>query len=140
MTWHTDNNFTVTIAGGSIAGLCHAMALRKIGATVKIHERVPEPMMARGAGIVIQGELIRVLHENDAPSLPFTSCRGRRYVEPGGGDGVYRKREMGSEHRRRFLFCEDRATSASPRNTCPICASQFYWGMADAEPFLDLVG
>ncbi|UGA49061.1 ThiF family adenylyltransferase (plasmid) [Bradyrhizobium quebecense] len=52
----------------------------------------------------------------------------------------YRKREMGSEHRRRFLFCEDRATSASPRNTCPICASKLYWGMADAEPFLDLVG
>lgn len=52
----------------------------------------------------------------------------------------YRKREMGSEHRRRFLFCEDRATSASPRNSCPICADKLYWGMADAEPFLDLVG
>lgn len=52
----------------------------------------------------------------------------------------YRKREMGSEHRRRFLFCEDRATSASPRNSCPVCADRFYWGMADAEPFLDLVG
>jgi molybdopterin/thiamine biosynthesis adenylyltransferase len=52
----------------------------------------------------------------------------------------YRKREMGSEHRRRFLFCEDRATSASPRSSCPICASKFYWGMADTEPFLDLVG
>lgn len=52
----------------------------------------------------------------------------------------YRKREMGSEHRRRFLFCEDRVTSASSRNTCPICASKFYWGMADTEPFLDLVG
>jgi 2-polyprenyl-6-methoxyphenol hydroxylase-like FAD-dependent oxidoreductase len=89
MTWHTDNNFTVTIAGGSIAGLCHAMALRKIGATVNIHERVPGPMMARGAGIVVQGELSRVLRENGAPALPFTSCRGRRYVEPGGGDGIY---------------------------------------------------
>jgi hypothetical protein len=52
----------------------------------------------------------------------------------------YRKREMGSEHRRRFLFWEVRANSASPRNSCPICADKLYWGMADAEPFLDLVG
>lgn len=52
----------------------------------------------------------------------------------------FRKREMGSEHRRRFLFCEDRATAASPRNSCPICASKLYWGMGDTEPFLDLVG
>ena len=89
MSWHSDNNFTVTIAGGSIAGLCHAMALRNIGATVKIYERVPGPMIARGAGIVVQTELIRLLRENGAATLPFTSCRGRRYVEPGGGDGIY---------------------------------------------------
>lgn len=52
----------------------------------------------------------------------------------------YRKRDMGSEHRRRFLFCEDRSTSAAPRSSCPICASRDYWGMGDVEPFLDLVG
>lgn len=52
----------------------------------------------------------------------------------------FRKRQMGSEHRRRFLFCEDRSTSAAPRSSCPVCASKLYWGLGDVEPFLDLVG
>jgi 2-polyprenyl-6-methoxyphenol hydroxylase-like FAD-dependent oxidoreductase len=88
MSWHADHAFTVTISGGSVAGLCNAIALRKIGATVKVHERVPGPMMARGAGIVVQNELMGLLEENGADPLPFTSCRGRRYLNPDGGDGV----------------------------------------------------
>jgi len=88
MSWHADHNFTVAIAGGSIAGLCNAITLRSIGATAKIYERVPGPMMERGAGIVVQGELLRVLRENGVGPLPFTSCRGRRYVDAEGGDGT----------------------------------------------------
>lgn len=88
MSWHGDHDFTVTIAGGSVAGLCNAITLRKLGATVAVHERVPGPMVARGAGIVVQGELIRLLEENGAGPLPFTSCRGRRYLDPDGGDGA----------------------------------------------------
>lgn len=88
MSWHRDHHFTVTIAGGSIAGLCNAIALRKTGASVIIHERVPGPMMARGAGIVVQSELTRLIEEHGAGPLPFTSCRGRRYLNPDGGDGV----------------------------------------------------
>jgi 2-polyprenyl-6-methoxyphenol hydroxylase-like FAD-dependent oxidoreductase len=88
MSWHAEHNFTVTIAGGSVAGLCNAITLRKLGATVSVHERVPGPMFARGAGIVVQNELIQLLNENGAGPLPFTSCRGRRYLDPEGGDGV----------------------------------------------------
>jgi 2-polyprenyl-6-methoxyphenol hydroxylase-like FAD-dependent oxidoreductase len=88
MSWHADHDFTVTIAGGSVAGLCNAIALRKLGATVRVHERVPGQMIARGAGIVVQNELMRLLEENGAGRLPFTSCRGRRYLDPEGGDGV----------------------------------------------------
>jgi 2-polyprenyl-6-methoxyphenol hydroxylase-like FAD-dependent oxidoreductase len=88
ISWHADHTFTVTISGGSVAGLCNAIALRKIGATVTVHERVPGPMMDRGAGIVVQSELMRLLEENGAGPLPFTSCRGRRYLNPDGGDGV----------------------------------------------------
>ena len=88
MSWHADHDFTVTISGGSVAGLCNAITLRKLGATVRVHERVPGPMMTRGAGIVVQNELMRLLEENGAGPLPFTSCRGRRYLNPDGGDGV----------------------------------------------------
>lgn len=48
MSWHTDHDFTVTISGGSVAGLYNAITLRKLGATVTVHERVPGPMMAKG--------------------------------------------------------------------------------------------
>jgi 2-polyprenyl-6-methoxyphenol hydroxylase-like FAD-dependent oxidoreductase len=88
MSWHADHDFTVTIGGGSVAGLCNAIALRKLGATVSVHERVPGQMIARGAGIVVQNELMRLLEENGAGRLPFTSCRGRRYLDPEGGDGL----------------------------------------------------
>jgi 2-polyprenyl-6-methoxyphenol hydroxylase-like FAD-dependent oxidoreductase len=91
MNWHADHDFTVTISGGSVAGLCNAIALRKIGATVRVHERVPGPIMGRGAGIVVQSELTRLLAENGAGPLPFTSCRGRRYLDHDGGDGVLQK-------------------------------------------------
>ncbi|WP_426612840.1 hypothetical protein [Bradyrhizobium sp. McL0616] len=88
MSWHAEQGFTVGIGGGSIAGLCNAIALRKIGATVRIYERVPGSMLARGAGIVVQSELTRLLAENGAGPLPRTSCRGRRYLDYDGGDGV----------------------------------------------------
>lgn len=52
----------------------------------------------------------------------------------------FRKKNMGAEVRRRFLYCEDRATSARPRSTCPICCSRESWGAGDVDPFLDIVG
>lgn len=52
----------------------------------------------------------------------------------------YRKKNMGFEIRRRFLFGEDRATSASPKHACPVCGSPDCWGLGDIDPFLDIVG
>ena len=75
------------VAGGSIGGLCAGVALRGSGATVDIYERHPGKMEMRGAGIVVQGELMEILQRHEAPPLPTTSCRGRRYLKPGGGDG-----------------------------------------------------
>lgn len=77
----------VAIAGGSIGGLCAGLALHGSGFDVQIHERDPGPMDTRGAGIVVQGELVQLLRSNGAPSLPTTSCRVRRYLGPEGGDG-----------------------------------------------------
>jgi molybdopterin/thiamine biosynthesis adenylyltransferase len=48
----------------------------------------------------------------------------------------FRRKHMGSELRRRFLFSEDRATSATRKHSCPVCGSPECWGMADVEPFL----
>jgi hypothetical protein len=42
----------------------------------------------------------------------------------------FRKRNMGFEIRRRFLFSEDRATTAKPRHTCPVCGSRDAWASA----------
>ena len=44
-------------------------------------------MDTRGAGIVVQDELVRHLDTYGAPPLPTTSCRVRRYLNPQGGDG-----------------------------------------------------
>lgn len=89
MSWHSDHKFTVTIAGGSIGGLCAGIALRGIGCEVDIHERVAGPMEMQGAGIVVQGEVLRMIGDHGGPALPITSCRGRRYLDPDGGDGVF---------------------------------------------------
>src|SRR6202171_2714304 len=78
----------VTIAGGSIGGLCAGVALRGIGADVHIYERVAGPMETRGAGIVVQGDLVHLLRQHHAPDLPMTACRVRRYLDPEGGAGT----------------------------------------------------
>lgn len=77
----------VAVAGGSIGGLCAGIALGGIGADVEIFERDPGPMNTRGAGIVVQPQLTALLREHNAPALPVTSCRVRRYLDPSGGDG-----------------------------------------------------
>src|SRR5260370_38949368 len=88
MSWHSDHKFAVTVAGGSIGGLCAGIALRGIGCEGDIHERVAGPMEMQGAGIVVQGEVVRVIREHGGPALPTTPCRGRKYLDPDGGAGV----------------------------------------------------
>ncbi|MEM8951925.1 MAG: FAD-dependent monooxygenase [Pseudomonadota bacterium] len=77
----------VTVAGGSIGGLCAGLALHGQGFDVHVYERHAGQMDTRGAGIVVQRELVQLLQANGAPRLPTTSCRIRRYLEPSGGEG-----------------------------------------------------
>jgi 2,6-dihydroxypyridine 3-monooxygenase len=79
--------FRIAVAGGSIGGLCAGLALRGAGFDVQVYERVAGPMETRGAGIVVQGELIDLLRTHGAGALPTTRCRVRRYLSPEGGDG-----------------------------------------------------
>jgi FAD binding domain-like len=77
----------IAVAGGSIGGLCAGLALRGAGFDVQIYERISGPMETRGAGIVVQGELIDLLQTYGANTLPTTRCRVRRYLSAEGGDG-----------------------------------------------------
>lgn len=40
---------------------------------------------------------------------------------------------------RRFLIPDDRRSGGNPSPSCPICASNDYWGLGDVTPFLDRV-
>ena len=45
-------------------------------------------METRGAGIVVQSDLVQLLRQHHAPDLPMTACRVRRYFDPDGGAGT----------------------------------------------------
>jgi 2-polyprenyl-6-methoxyphenol hydroxylase-like FAD-dependent oxidoreductase len=77
----------VAVAGGSIGGLCAGVALHGAGFDVQVYEQIAGPMATRGAGIVVQGELVQLLRNNDVGPLPTTACRIRRYLDADGGDG-----------------------------------------------------
>lgn len=76
----------VAVAGGSIGGLAAGIALRGIGADVQVYEREPGPMRSRGAGIVVQPDLLELLRGHGAPPLPMTGCSTRRYLTPDGSE------------------------------------------------------
>ena len=78
----------VIVAGGSIAGLCAGMALRNIGHDVHIYERAVGPMVSRGAGIVVQDDLLRLLRRYNIPEPLTVACSRRRYLVPDGGEGI----------------------------------------------------
>jgi 2-polyprenyl-6-methoxyphenol hydroxylase-like FAD-dependent oxidoreductase len=46
------------VVGGSLGGLSTALALRCINCDVEVYERSAGPMKNRGAGLVVQTELI----------------------------------------------------------------------------------
>lgn len=71
----------VAVAGGSIAGLCAGTALAAAGFDVHVFERAAGRLSSRGAGIVVQPELLGLLASVDAPELAMTSCSIRRTVD-----------------------------------------------------------
>lgn len=70
----------VAIAGGSIAGLCAGNALLTAGYDAHIFERSGKQLTSRGAGIVVQPDLLRLLSVTDAPPLAMTGCSTRQTV------------------------------------------------------------
>ncbi len=59
----------VIVIGGSLGGLFAAIALRSVNCGVEVFEKSPADMKGRGAGIVMQMEIVNFLKEhNIAPS------------------------------------------------------------------------
>jgi 2-polyprenyl-6-methoxyphenol hydroxylase-like FAD-dependent oxidoreductase len=75
------------VVGGSIGGLCAAIALRGIGCDVEVHERATGVMTSQGAGIVVQDDLKSLLRRYTAGKLPTTLCQQRRFLRPDDKDG-----------------------------------------------------
>lgn len=73
-------NVEIAVAGGSIAGLCAGNALLSAGFNVHVFERSAQRLSSRGAGIVVQPELLGLISAVDAEPLATTSCRIRRTV------------------------------------------------------------
>ncbi|MDB5293352.1 MAG: Salicylate hydroxylase [Phycisphaerales bacterium] len=76
----------VAVLGGSLGGLAAALALRQAGHDVTVYERSEGTLHSRGAGIVIQGEVLQLLAGQgvDPSGLPGVMSRVRQYL---GGDG-----------------------------------------------------
>ena len=75
----------IAIAGGSIAGLCAGNALLSAGFDVHVFERSATRLSSRGAGIVVQPELLGLLAAVDAEPLATTTCKVRRTVNAATG-------------------------------------------------------
>jgi 2-polyprenyl-6-methoxyphenol hydroxylase-like FAD-dependent oxidoreductase len=84
----------VVVAGGSIAGLCAGITLRGIGCNVEVYERTLGIMGSRGAGIVAQPQLLRLVRDVGAPELPTTSCLYRRHLLPDDDDVIRTERPL----------------------------------------------
>lgn len=108
----------IAVAGGSIGGLCAGLALHGSGFDVQVYERHQGPMDTRGAGIVVQGELVGLLRDNGASPLPTTRCQVRRYLEPDGGNGQVQRMPQS--------FTSWEAIYATLRNALP--AERYHMG------------
>jgi 2-polyprenyl-6-methoxyphenol hydroxylase-like FAD-dependent oxidoreductase len=85
---HHKRRLRVIASGGSIAGLCTGIALRGVGHNVDIYERTTGPMVSRGAGIVVQDDLLRLLRLHNIPEPLTVPCLRRRYLVRDGGEGI----------------------------------------------------
>ncbi|MGL4552488.1 MAG: hypothetical protein ACRC33_15045 [Gemmataceae bacterium] len=77
----------VVVVGGSLGGLFNAVALRDLGYDVMVFEKSSGLMRDRGAGIVLQGEVIDLFRRYGVGAVDEISVpvRDRRYLNHDGG-------------------------------------------------------
>jgi molybdopterin/thiamine biosynthesis adenylyltransferase len=54
--------------------------------------------------------------------------------------GFHGEEGMVANRLRRFHARDDRFLATKQSETCPVCTSIAFWGRADADPFLDMIG
>src|SRR6266481_9347361 len=76
----------VVVAGGSLGGLFNAIALRSLGCEVEVFEKSSGLMKDRGAGIVLQSEVVEFFrqHEIATEAEIGVPVHARRYLAPDG--------------------------------------------------------
>jgi 2-polyprenyl-6-methoxyphenol hydroxylase-like FAD-dependent oxidoreductase len=76
------SSLRVVVAGGSLAGLFNAIALRSLGCAVEVFEKSSGLMKDRGAGIVFQQEVAEFLTRYEVAPLEavVVPVRTRRYL------------------------------------------------------------
>lgn len=84
----TSSNFPpkVIIVGGSLGGLCNAVALRGIGCEVQVFEKSTGLMKDRGAGIVLQRDVLELFDKYQVarPEEICVPVHSRRYLSKDG--------------------------------------------------------
>lgn len=77
---------SVAVVGGSLGGLTTALLLRDAGCQVRLYERSPVPLDARGAGIAVLDQTLRYPVERLAvsPEEISTETQWVRFLEPDG--------------------------------------------------------
>lgn len=76
----------VAVVGGSLGGLLAGIALRGVGCTVDIFERVPHRLEAQGAGLRIVPEMARLLEQRAGIDLAGVSTVTRWFRHIGAGN------------------------------------------------------
>jgi 2-polyprenyl-6-methoxyphenol hydroxylase-like FAD-dependent oxidoreductase len=100
MKGHAMNNESTTdgrkavVIGGSIGGLTTAALLRRAGWEVEVFERSPSDLSGRGGGLVLQGDMLRALHQADIGwhGTPGVTTVDRIFLAP--DDTVVRRMRM----------------------------------------------
>ena len=71
----------VAVAGGSVGGLCAAIALRGVGCRVTVHEQAPREQRGRGAGIVVHPHLAAFLQRHGIAEPQDVAVPSTRRIE-----------------------------------------------------------
>ena len=103
------------VVGGSLGGLAAGISLREAGWEAEIFERSRGELRGRGAGIVVQPELLSFLEERGVPREEIgVAAEARQYLDLGGGVARIERRQQlmtswGVAYRQlRALFPEER--------------------------------
>ena len=137
---------------GRTAPVSGRVTLLRPGAACLLCRGIVNPTRAREEGLRLKqpDEYARQVKEgyitgSDTPTpvvgsfTTDTACAAVNELLAGVA-GLRGDKGWGFERTVRYDLDRCRPTGGSPKESCPICADEDYWGLADIDPFLDLAG